>query len=870
MDFEMAPSPSSDTAGGNRRRSLTPTATVFTPKAMEAKKEVLHSSFISQTVPNAHRYAGVVGLCTVPEDQAGMNDLGWHVADFLAFRALLCGDNPPKAQTWLAMCNIPALVEANPDRYIHGKDKRLVGSAARPKEHQEQGRLIEREDDIQVETSSESLKEKFISAVKQKLGIAMKRAYPLLLIICGVTSLEQDIYFGTIDADNVYTLKDLRHELGNSINHIEATVVTPSLFSAGWQINTSFGVQAPMKVRGDRYEFLARQFGGVFSQDLSKSFVGWNCPALDGARVDPLVRKERFPGPVCPSDEVKALMSQLKIKIQSLLVGGLSTSHADHSFSFRQEDDEWERLLRDRERSVDYRALVWYEQKWTKLPTAQILESTDTGYAFLENAFGATKESQLYHIKCLIKESYLAWPDHWASNFGQETKQEFERFMDKEQPDELECHEIFNVLEHRARQSILADAVVQYFDLPMPHNQRSREWDCLKWKQQLSEIDRSSLIKYFGPVLGCVPGPNLPPGINQNIMSKLQRRLESGASYVRAALGIRFLTSQDSSKVAAIDRIESFLREVKVKQAELLASNPEVHLLCRKWLSSIDMPTCGLSKAISVSRAFGAPEDTIDILDSEGEYEVYEGGDVQSSDAASFTVTGNVGDESGGQQLSSELFGVSITLQPQVTAAAEHLEGVYLQQIPWVVPEIRIANPPSVVSMQVREDEGVNFSQEEVDLDAEQTRIITALQTTNKTEEREKLTKELLKLLQRSKSLGLPDTEQSNDAMQNSASEETSGEAMATPSFTETKNGWHSGGETQVEAGEHATATRMPHMPIQKPQSPDSALPPHKWVERSGGAVHQNAPHTPAKSQQQTIERKTPPHLRGLGGGRRK
>lgn len=552
----MTLSPSSDTAGGSRRQSLTPTATVFTPKVMEAKREVLHSSFITQAVPNAHRYAGVVGLCTVPEDQAGMNDLGWHVADFLAFRALLCGDNPPKAQTWLAMCNIPALVEANPDRYIHGKDKRLVGSAARPKEHQEQGGRIEREDDIQVEMSSESLKERFISAVKQKLEIAMKSGYPLLLIICGVTSLEQDIYFGTIDADNAYTLNDLRGELGDGINHIEATVVTPSLFSAGWQINTSFGVQAPMKVRGDRYEFLARQFGGIFSQDLSKSFVGWDCPALDGEKVDPLVRKERFPGPVCPSDEVKALTSQLKIKIQSFLIGGLSASHMDHSFSFNQEDDVWERLIRDRERPVDYRALVWYERKWTKLPTAQVSESTDNGYEFLGNAFGATKQSQLYHIKCLIKESYLAWPDHWASNFGQETKQDFERFMNKEQPYELECHEIFNVLEHRARQSILADAVVQYFDLPMPHNQRCRDWDHLKWKRQLSETDRSSLIQYFGPVLGCVPGPNLPPGINQNIMSKLQRRLESGASYVRAALGIRFLTSKDSSKIA-IDRIES-------------------------------------------------------------------------------------------------------------------------------------------------------------------------------------------------------------------------------------------------------------------------------------------------------------------------
>ncbi|KAI8946523.1 hypothetical protein F4801DRAFT_593300 [Xylaria longipes] len=543
----MANSPSSDAAGGSRRRSFTPTAAEFTPKVIEAKGEVLCSSFITQTIPNAHRYAGIVGLCTIPEDKADMDDLGWHIADFLAFRALLCGHNPPRAQSWLAMSDIPALVEANPERYIHGKDRRLVGSAARP---------TEREDDIQVETSSESLKEKFILAVKQKLEIAMKMKYPLLLIICGITSLEQDIYFGTTDADHQYTLKDLRHELGDGINHIEATVVTPSLFSAGWQVNASFGGKASTEVRGDRYEFLARQFGGLFAQDLSKSFVGWKCPVLDIAKVDSMVKTERFPGPACPSDEVKALISQLKIKIQSCLVGGLTASHMNHSFSFNQENDEWERLIRDRERPLDYRALDWYERKWTNLPTAQISESTDNGYEYLGNAFGATKKSQLHHIKCLIKESYVAWPDHWASSFGEDTKADFERFVNKEQPDDLDCHEIFNVLEHRARQSILADVVVQYFDLPMPHNQRCREWDHFKWKQELSETDRSSLIKHFGAVLGCVPGPNVPPGINQNNMSKLQRRLESGASYVRAALGIRFLTSKDSSKVA-IDRIEN-------------------------------------------------------------------------------------------------------------------------------------------------------------------------------------------------------------------------------------------------------------------------------------------------------------------------
>ncbi|KAI0540339.1 hypothetical protein GGR58DRAFT_141843 [Xylaria digitata] len=551
----MALTPSLNPNGHGRQLSFTPTALEFTPKTIEAKKEVLTSCFITQTVPNVHCYAGIVGLCTVPAEKAGIDDLGWHIADFLAFRALLCGKNNPRAQSWLALCDIPTIVEENPERYVHGKDRRLVGPAARPEKCQTSAGLAEREDNIQVETSPEALKEKFVTGVKAKLKVLKKYKYPLLIIVCGLTSLEQDIYFGKLDIDHRYTMKDFRSDLGDDINHIEATVLTPSLFSAGWQVNTSFGRSGSAEVRGNWADFLARQFGGLFAQNLVRDFLGWKCPILDESKVDDSqVKRERFPGPACPSGEVKTLISELKIKIQSYLVGGLSAYPMDHSFSFDKSKDEWEVLVGRRE--LDHQSLDWYERKWAKLSLAQSLEPTGECLAFLGNAFGGTRTSQLNHIAYLIEESYLAWPDHWASNFGQETKKDFDHFMNMPCPDNLDCHEIFNILEHRARTSILADTIIQYFDLPLPQKERCRDCDNLKWKQALSKTDRSSLLKYFGTVLACVPGPNVPPGINPNNLSRLQRRLESGAGYVRASLGIRLLTSKVSSE-ATIGRIES-------------------------------------------------------------------------------------------------------------------------------------------------------------------------------------------------------------------------------------------------------------------------------------------------------------------------
>ena len=551
----MASSSSPTPNGGGRKLLFAPGAE-FTPKAFESKGEVLKASFVTQTAPNIPNCAGIVGLCAIPEEKAGMDDLGWHIADFLSFRALLCGDNNPRAQSWLSMCDIARIVQENPERYVHGRDRRLVGSTASSK-YQGRTRLVEREDNIQVETSAEALKDTFFAAVKKKLEVLKTHQYPLLIIICGLTSLEQDIYLGQIDIDHRYTMKDLRQDLGDDINHIDTTVVTPALFSAGWQVNTSFGRRNSTKVYGNRVDFLARQFGGLFARQLVPMFLGWQCPAIDEAKLDPHVKSlESFPGPVQPSDEAKALTTQLEMKIHSSLLGELSAFPKNHSFSFDKSKDEWDTIINSRDNRPDRRSLDWYEQKWHKLPLGQSLDSTDKGFEFLGDAFGGTRVSQLHHLTYLIEESYLAWPDHWAYTYGQETKKDLERFKILQNPDSLECQEILYVLEHRARMSILGDTIVQYFDLPMPQNERCRDFNNHKWKHQLPETVRRSLIKHFGAVMVSVPGPNVPPGLDINGLSKLQRRLESCASYIRASLAIRFLTSQDACQVA-VERIGS-------------------------------------------------------------------------------------------------------------------------------------------------------------------------------------------------------------------------------------------------------------------------------------------------------------------------
>ncbi|KAI1809044.1 hypothetical protein GGS20DRAFT_591155 [Poronia punctata] len=509
---------------------------------------------ISQTFLPVQPHSRVVGLCTVPNHRAGMEDLGWHIADFLAFRALICGDTLPKAQRWMSMCDIGALVAQHPNRYLHGNDKRLVGL-------NNQG---EREDD------------KTISEMKK---VANENTYPLVLIICGLTSLEQDIYFGEFsDGSRRLTLHQLLGEEGGGDENkdIKIIIITPSLFSAGWQINV---IPSPP---GGSLDLLAKQFGGLLAKDHVRDFLD----ALDRDKVNP--DAGLAPGALISPGEVKEFSTALQNKIQSLLVGRFSENPLDHSFLFDGNTDDWEILMGSREKRSDDRGMSWYKKRWMELSVLDEVEpDIHERFSFLGNAFGGNISSQMNHIKSLAEESFLAWPDHWASAFGQATKKEVMRFFEQGR-EKLEWQEMFNILEHRATTSTMADMIVRHFALPAPDNQRCRDWNYLQWRERRS--DEEDVLKTlmgqfgYGTTLSWIPGPNPPPVHYYSPRVKLQRRLESAANYVRASM---ILTAP--GKISP-NQINAFIREIQAKQVEYLIESPDIYQACCYWFKAIGLP----------------------------------------------------------------------------------------------------------------------------------------------------------------------------------------------------------------------------------------------------------------------------------------
>lgn len=244
-------------------------------------------------------------------------------------------------------------------------------------------------------------------------------------------------------------------------------------------------------------------------------------------------------------------------------------------------------------------------------------------------------------------------------------------------------------------------------------------------------------------------------------------------------------------------------------------------MLCSSWLNAINMPVREQENAVSVARmcqAVTEPADTTGILDSDDEYVIYQDDAANPVETASGMVTSEP----------------SVTFihgqQPPSLAPVQQKESPAMESPGDAIAqgghEVVAAAP--TISVTLAQQEGVNFPQV-VDLAAEEDRLIMELRTTNDRARREELMTEVLKLLH-----------MKDNVVQNGASKSTDDGAPAPTSFIETKkDDWSDGNNGQDE---NTSSNGTPQV-----------------TPRELGTQ-------PSPQTQQPTGRKTPPHLRGLGG----
>lgn len=357
-----------------------------------------------------------------------MNDLGWHVADFLAFRALFGPYLNPRSQAWLS--HVDVISAAKKNRYTHS-GRNLTASS--------------QSEDVQisVEPSAPKLAAKIISCVSSRAQQAKEDGDHLVIVVCGPTSLEQDIFFGDDEYKVTVTSEQILAVIDPDVNVI---FVTPSLTSAGWQVNPSFtsshtnGTSNDARVSPlDRpIDFMARQCGAIFASRIVPYLLDWNSPLIKQP-----ADTSQFP--VVMTAAQQQARGNLEMTIHSLLAGRMSNGHRTHMFSFDAQNDEWETLFSRRKgQSLSKMAQKWHGDQ----ADTNGVSSTNTspGFYFLGSTFGGSKESQAIHIKHMIKESFHSWPGYYLTPFGQLLRKELDGFLHGS-PDDLDFHAMFNISE---------------------------------------------------------------------------------------------------------------------------------------------------------------------------------------------------------------------------------------------------------------------------------------------------------------------------------------------------------------------------------------------------------------------------------------
>ncbi|ORY60586.1 uncharacterized protein BCR38DRAFT_526185 [Pseudomassariella vexata] len=558
---------------------LAPTATSFEsrPAPINTSK-IMDATFVTRSPPDVSRNASVVGLCAIPCERAGADDLGWHIADFLAFKTLLSPIVRPAAQTWISHCDVAAEVKKNPESYTHGG--RVVAAAANNKVGSENGKMFDDEIKIHVEPSATKLATKFQIEVYQRAKRARENRQPLIIIICGLTTLEQDIYFGDQKYSVCVTNEQLRVAIGSDV---KATLLTPSLTSAGWQVNPSISLQPTLPSISTPIKFLAKQCGGVFSSFISHEFLSWKSPFIDHDRVDEEVKAtEAFPGPPKLSEEQQAAREEFRDQLHSLLAARLMRHHDDHTFSFDSTEDDWDQLIGPRRGQ----RLEEYALQWRQLDDATT-ETDPHRLKFLGTAFGGRKESQLNHIKHLVQESFSSFPGYYESEFGKRLLSEAKQFPGDSHPNELDCRAMFNTMEHRMSQVYLSDLIVKYAGLHPAFNQRCRDWDEPKWTQVATEDTKRIASEVFGSIIRNLPSIQMPLGRNVNLQSKLHAPYRVPTFYLAASLALRY--NAGSQLESALDGLLNLIDQIRDHQVTLLMSSPELEKKAKAWLDSVNV-----------------------------------------------------------------------------------------------------------------------------------------------------------------------------------------------------------------------------------------------------------------------------------------
>lgn len=256
-----------------------------------------------------------------------------------------------------------------------------------------------------IAADNEAFIDSFLKAVAARAQAANERKATLFLMVFAPVTPEHDI---VVDFDSgpkknykFLTVEKIRKAIRNAVGHEQLPVVlmTESPLTGGWMCHPSLFGTLPTHADG-MLELIARSCGGAFADEFMNSFTTRSTPIITDEQRSKVPYEDMTPvGGQTPS------LHAFQRAIHECLEFRLSPIGKRHLLYYEPSSDAWN-MLGPRE---GYPLIRFWGEKLEAPDDIDIdMEGVDR-FEFIGDAFGGTRESQVFHLKYLVSVEFETW-----------------------------------------------------------------------------------------------------------------------------------------------------------------------------------------------------------------------------------------------------------------------------------------------------------------------------------------------------------------------------------------------------------------------------------------------------------------------------
>ncbi|KAK3902871.1 hypothetical protein C8A05DRAFT_15122 [Staphylotrichum tortipilum] len=518
--------------------------------------------------PDFPANAQVLGICGVSEENAHVGKYAWIVADFLHWKTLFFGVGFKSAQTWLSSLDLPET--------IHGDSIDSIVNNTKD------GRPAKLPNDNDAFTTA------FLKSLVESARAAVAKKTALVLLVFAPVTPEQDICvdFGgekiSITAERI--CETVKSAVGNV--QLPVVLVTPSPFTGGWLCRPSL-MGWPVSPNPDTsMRIIAKTCGGAFANRFITTFTESHSPLLTMAQRQKI--KYDDPMPLHPTELQTDCLHYLQRKIHESLERRFSALAKTHSFVLVRDtpgdpstvSDIWADYSPRKGRTVNFWANRWGAGQ--SPPTV----NDPHRFEFLGEAFGGTRESQIFHLKYLAALELETCPGDWERRVGGITRELLTTFMAKLAPSEKDAKRVFDTIEFRSSSMVLAQIIAKAFGLALPEDLKCRYWH--DKMDGVSDDYYKKLQFAFGDAHNLFDQAPMAPGERRHDFKNV--RFLRAARWLSAAIAMKFKdgTRQDIENFVQ-NEVPKLISIIRDTQRKLLLENRAVTEAGLNWIAALDL-----------------------------------------------------------------------------------------------------------------------------------------------------------------------------------------------------------------------------------------------------------------------------------------